>query len=738
MQKWPLLLLIAAGMAHSGSAIAQDAIVESETEDPSVVLDADNIYVNEADNTVIADGNVEAKYQGRVLRADRLTYNRNTDRVRASGNVVIIDVDGSESYANEIETDASLADGYAIGFSTRTAEGGRAVAESAVRTAEGYNALDKIVYTSCEICDEDDTPTWSLRARRAVLDQEAQMMSYRDAVLEVAGIPVLYLPFFAHPDPNSERRSGLLPPDFGSSSKLGLFYQQPYYWAISPYSDVTVSPRIMANVNPLLEVDYRKKFWSGSLSADFSFTEEAEFDSDGQTLDGSESEFRGHIFAEGGFVIRPGWRWGFAVEQVSDDLYTRRYDISGENDQRGLYSKQPRYLLNQLYTQAQRQDWYFDSALLTFETNREGDTDARLPKALPLMYGERLFDYGKYGSLAVSGSSAILERDIGVDSYRASAGADWSTSRILPGGLLASPFAEGRFDYYQIDDPDNLDVSSISRGAATVGTRLSYPLYRPGELVDILIEPEAMVAYGTSGTNDPDIPIEDSLFYELDETSLFEANAASGYDTYEGGSKASLGASVSARWKNGLTISALGGRRWRDMSDPVFDVGSNLDGTVSDWVAGVSASIGKPLQIETRVRLDDEDFGLNRIDARVKTDFWRLRTNTRYYNISGDVTDSSFSDEGITFTSDLKITDNYYLLFSLNRDISGRANEFGRTSDPRDIRQSLGIAYEDDCSRFQISFERSEANDRSIGPEDSIKFQFALKTIGGLGSSDVD
>ncbi|MEL7284474.1 MAG: LPS assembly protein LptD, partial [Pseudomonadota bacterium] len=340
--------------------------------------------------------------------------------------------------------------------------------------------------------------------------------------------------------------------------------------------------------------------------------------------------------------------------------------------------------------------------------------------------------------LAVSGSSAILERDIGVDSYRASAGADWSTSRILPGGLLASPFAEGRFDYYQIDDPDNLDVSSISRGAATVGTRLSYPLYRPGELVDILIEPEAMVAYGTSGTNDPDIPIEDSLFYELDETSLFEANAASGYDTYEGGSKASLGASVSARWKNGLTISALGGRRWRDMSDPVFDVGSNLDGTVSDWVAGVSASIGKPLQIETRVRLDDEDFGLNRIDARVKTDFWRLRTNTRYYNISGDVTDSSFSDEGITFTSDLKITDNYYLLFSLNRDISGRANEFGRTSDPRDIRQSLGIAYEDDCSRFQISFERSEANDRSIGPEDSIKFQFALKTIGGLGSSDVD
>lgn len=735
MQKWPLLLLFAASIAYTGNAQPQDPVIESEAEQPKVVLDADNIYVNEADNTVIAEGNVEAKYQGRILRSDRLVYDRNTDRVRASGNVIILDADGTENFADEIETDANLQDGYAIGYSTRIPNGGLAVAESAVRTSSGYNALDKVVYTSCELCDEDDTPTWALRARRAVLNQEAQMMSYRDAVLEVAGVPVFYLPYFAHPDPSSERRSGLLAPDFGTSSKLGVFYQQPYYWAISPHQELTISPKVMANVNPLLELQYRKRFWSGSVTANVSFTEEQEFDSDGERF--GENEFRGHIFAEGAFAIKPGWLWGFAVEQVSDDLYTRRYDITGENDERGLYAGQPRYLLNQLYTQAQSQNWYFDTALLTFETNREGDSDARLPRALPLMYGERLFDYGDFGTLAVSGSTAILERELGVDSYRASGGADWSTTRVLPGGILVNPFAEGRFDYYQVDNTGT-DVSTISRGAASLGTRLSYPLYRPGTTVDILIEPEAMIAYGTSGANDPDIPIEDSLFYELDETSLFEANAASGFDTYEGGSKASFGASVSARWKNGMTISALGGRRWRDMSDPVFDVGSNLDGTVSDWVAGLSADFGNPLRIETRVRLDDDDLALNRIDARIKTSFWRFRSDARYYNISGDVTDSGFSDEGVTVTADFKMTDNYYALFSLSRDISGRSDSTGRISDPRDIRQSLGVAYEDDCSRFEIAFERSEAIDRTLGPEDSIKFRFALKTLGGFGSSEVD
>ncbi len=735
MYKWTCSLILAAGLGHSGGAIAQEIAAEVVTEQPRVILDADNIFVNETENTVTAEGNVEAKYEGRILRTDRLIYDRNTDRVRAVGNVILIDSDGSENYADELETNSELTDGFAIGFSTRTPEGGVAIAESAVRTGEGYNALDKIVYTSCELCGEDDTPTWALRARRAVLNEEAEMISYRDAVIEIAGVPILYFPYFAHPDPSAERRSGLLPPDFGLSSKLGAFYEQPYFWATSPYSDITISPRVMANVNPLVEVQARKRFWSGSISANFSGTHEQEFDSDGEKF--GEKQFRGHIWANGGFEIRPGLGWGFAIEQVTDDLYTRRYDIDGENDLRGLYAGQPRYLLNQLFTQGQNKDGYFEAAVLSFETNREGDTDARLPRVAPLFFGEKLFDYGDFGTLAVSGSTAILDREIGVDSYRASGGADWATTRVLPGGILVNPFAEARYDYYQLDNTPS-GVSSVSRGVATLGSRVSYPLYRPGEWLDIIVEPEAMVAYGTSGTNDPDIPIEDSLFYELDETSLFEGNAASGYDTYEGGSKASIGASISARWKNGTTISALAGRRWRDTSDPVFDVGSNLDGTVSDWVAGLTADFGRTLKVETRVRLDDDSLALNRIDARINSNIWRLRTAARYYSINGDVTASGFSDEGVELSADFKVTDNYSLLYSLNRDISGRSNAFGRVSDPSDIRQTLGVAYEDDCSRFELFFERSEARDRELGPNDAIKFRFSLKTIGDFGSADVD
>lgn len=733
MSGWKRYAVFAAIAVQPVTAAAQEAA--QETTDQQVILDADSIFVDDENNQVIAEGNVEAEYDGRVMRADRLVYNRTTNRVRATGNIVIIDTDGTERYADEIETNSNLSDGYAIGFSMRMPNGGVAVAQAAARSEDGVNALDRIVYTSCELCDEDTTPTWALRARRAVVDPNDKMMSYRDAVLEIGGVPVVYLPYFAHPDPDSGRRSGFLAPDFGTSSKLGLFYQQPYYWAISPYQDLTVSPQVNGNVNPLMEVGYRKRFWSGQFNADFSFTRETDFDSDGEPvcpidengLEICEEEWRSHLFADGRFNITPNWNWGFGVEEMTDDLYTRRYDITGENDERGLYVGQPLRLLNQIYTQGQAKTWYADATLLSIEGQRASDDDATFPSTTPIMFTERLFDFGDNGLLSVNASSTLLNREIGVDSSRVSVGADWSASRILPGGILLNPFAETRADYYELDDAPSGETA-VERSVATVGSRISYPLYRPGKSFDLIVEPIGMVAIGTKGANNSDIPIEDSLLYEFDESSLFEANGVGGYDLYEGGNRASLGISTTARWKNGVNVTALGGRRWRSEGDPSFSEASNLDGNNSDWLASISADLGRTLSVETRARLDDETFDINRIDASVRTRFWRVQGSARYYRVAADITETGIDDEGIVLRGQLQLTDRYYFVYSRNRDIAG----------DRDLTHDFGVAYEDDCSRFEVVFSRSEAVDRTLGPNDSLKFRFSLKTLGDFGSQDVD
>src|SRR5690606_17571854 len=235
--------------------------------------EADELVNDELAQTITAEGDVHVRYQGRTLRSDRLVYDLNSGVIRAIGNVEIVLEDGSVTYANEIEADEAMNVGAASELRARLGGTSTLAARAALRHGEGESELRNVIYTSCPICEAGDRPpTWSLRARRAVQDRESRTISYYGAVVEVAGVPVLYLPYIAHPDPTIERASGFLPPNIGRNRRLGTFYGQPYYWAISPSQDLTATLRLHSNVNPLIGLDYRKRFWSGELEIDTTFT----------------------------------------------------------------------------------------------------------------------------------------------------------------------------------------------------------------------------------------------------------------------------------------------------------------------------------------------------------------------------------------------------------------------------------------------------------------------------------
>ena len=718
---------LALAASPSFGAVAQESSAPDATaSSQQVVLEADYVYELRDENSIVAEGNVEALYDGRILRADRLVYNRTTERVRATGNVVIIDTDGSQQFSDEVEVGSNLSDGYAIGYSARLTDGSTIVANSAIRQSDGINAMDQVIYTACAICEaKGQTPTWSLRARRAVLDQETQMISYRDAVLEVMGIPVFYFPYLAHPDPTSDRRSGLMIPSAGFSSKLGAFYQQPYYWAISDSSDLTIAPLITENVNPMLELDYRKRFYSGAININTSITREKDFDSDGEKF--GEEKWRGHLYGSGRFALTKEWQWGFGIETQTDDLYDRRYDIDGQGDKRGIYQSQPRRLLSQLYAVGQGDSYYTDVSLLSIQGLRGSDADGSLPTVTPLLFSEKYWDLGDYGFASVNASTAILRRDVGDDSQRVSVGADWSTYKILPGGFTFEPFAELRGDYYQFDQK-RIEDDNASRLVGNAGARIAYPMIRPGKTVDIMLEPEVMAAWGTSNSNDPIIPNEDALLFEMDETVLFDANTVAGYDLYEGDGKISAGLTARAVWKDGPELSATVGRRWRSRPDPSFEKVTNLDGTTSDWVAAATADFGSALRIDTQVRLDEDGLELNRIDTRLSTQSSRWRATGQYYKISERLNPNQAEDEGFFMTGEFRITERYSFIYGQLRDIANNRN----------ARKDFGIAYEDDCSRLELVYSRSELQDRTQGPSENIQIRFSLKTLGQFGSSEFD
>jgi LPS-assembly protein len=54
-------------------------------------------------------------------------------------------------------------------------------------------------------------------------------MIYKNAILKIYDVPVLYFPKFFHPDPSVKRRSGFLQPQFNNSETLGSSLYIPYF-----------------------------------------------------------------------------------------------------------------------------------------------------------------------------------------------------------------------------------------------------------------------------------------------------------------------------------------------------------------------------------------------------------------------------------------------------------------------------------------------------------------------------
>lgn len=733
------LAALAAALAVSVSpaALAQNQPLQPaptpSTQNPAaVLLEADILTDDQEAGTITAEGDVQVRYQGRTMRADRLVYDLRGGSVRASGNVEIVLEDGSVTYAEAIDADEALNVGAASELRARLGQNGTLAARQALRHGEGESELRNVIYTSCPICVTDDRPpTWSLRARRAVQDHESRTISYYGAVVEVVGVPVLYLPYIAHPDPSVGRASGFLPPKIGRNRRLGAFYGQPYYWALSPSQDLTTTLRVHANVNPLIGVDYRKRFWSGDLEINTTFTQEQLFNGDGDTF--GDNLFRYSAFAQGRFDISQQWQWGFGVEHIYDDEYLRRYDLEGPGQRRGPYIGQETRLISQLFAIGQTAHSYSSISAVGFQGLRETDTSDLLPVILPFAETESVFNNSLLGGqVRLQANTAVLLREDnpatlafeGSDG-RFSLGATWRRDMLIGPGVIVSPMAHVRGDAFDVETaPDSYET--FGRALGMGGVEISWPFMRPGERFDLVVEPVVMGSYGSENAEDPRIVNEDSLAFQLDDSNLFRPNAAPNYDLWEPGGRVSAGVRATARAATGESASLIFGRRWREEEAVGFTPINNLNGQGSDWVAGLQADFGSGLGGEARFRLDDETLDIQRMDLSVRGSWGRFSGTLRYFNVDQSLlTDPTAPSEEISTAISADLARGWRMQLGLTRDLDSDIN----------LRQDIRAIYEDDCTFLEIAYTRRETRRGTIGPDEGLQIRVGLRSLGVFGGS---
>ncbi|MBI5718196.1 MAG: LPS-assembly protein LptD [Burkholderiales bacterium] len=216
----------------------------------------------------VAEGDVEFRRGGLVIRADRLAYDMPEDLAQAKGHVHI-EREGVVYRGPELQLKVQRFEGFFLEPSfelLNLGAGGRA--DRVDFLGPGRSRAVNASYTSCPR-EEGIEPDWVIRADRVHLDLEANEGIAEGAVLRFLGAPLIALPTLSFPLSDA-RKSGWLPPTFNTDNRSGVELSVPYYWNIAPNRDATIAPRVITRRGFGVEAEFRylEPHHSGELRVD--------------------------------------------------------------------------------------------------------------------------------------------------------------------------------------------------------------------------------------------------------------------------------------------------------------------------------------------------------------------------------------------------------------------------------------------------------------------------------------
>ncbi|MDX8412706.1 MAG: LPS assembly protein LptD [Mariprofundales bacterium] len=210
------------------SAVAWSAAVD---------LDADRV-TRSADGSLTASGSARLLREDKQLSADTIAYHPAAGTVDLYGQVQLDGLDHTiraERAHYLLDQQQGTLEQAQIHFTG----GEHAHAARVEQLSSNHFRLHKAAFTSCH---QGGAGGWWLRADEADLNRDAGVLIAHGVVFDLAGVPVLYSPYWQHP---LRRKSGLLLPKIGFGKRRGNELALPLYWAPAANWDATITPHWM-------------------------------------------------------------------------------------------------------------------------------------------------------------------------------------------------------------------------------------------------------------------------------------------------------------------------------------------------------------------------------------------------------------------------------------------------------------------------------------------------------------
>lgn len=706
------LVLVVCWMARPGFS------AEASGERRFLML-ANELRYDETAGSVSAIGDVEVSTDGRILLAERITYFQRSDTVIAEGNVSLLETDGTVLFADRMELRNQLRNGTIEQFKGRLADNARVTAAIARRDDGNRTRMLKALYSPCDVCPNDPQrpPIWAVRASRVTHDQAAKQVEYNDARIEIYGVPILYTPYLSHPDPSVDRRSGFLAPSFGRSSKLGTKVETPYYFAIAPHIDTTVTPLYTSQEGPVLSSEYRQRTRTGAFDLTGSYTRPDRRDDLNRRT--NKKDDRSHVRGQGRFDIDNTWRWGFQAARASDDTYLKKYSFGSDD-----------ILRSRLFVEGARGRSFASANAYAFQGLRSTDDPGQTPYALPLLDYNYISDAGRYGdTFRFDANFLSLSRNAGSDVTRTVLRGAWQVPYYGAMGDVTTLKAELRGDGYYVTDAAQspaphapTDDGFVGRALPQVTVDWRLPFVRREQASYQSLTPIANFVVSPYGGNPGRIPNEDSRNFEFDDTNLFTSSRFPGFDRVEGGPRANLGLKYGIYSFDGHSVTALLGQTFRGHADDTFARKSGLEGYRSDYVSRLDFSPMPNLQLYERFRFDKDTLGLRRHELGVDAGPRDYRVNLTYVQLSRELIDDALAPrEELSLAARAKVAQFWSVRAATRHDL---------TSTGGAIKSAAGVFYEDECLDLGVDFVRDYTRDRDVEPSTSFSVRVRLKTLG--------
>ena len=661
---------------------------------------------------------------GNKIFVDMFNYSTLTNIFFSQGNIKIIDINNnnynfSEIYVDENKKKIIGSDVKAFlnqnEFLSNSDNEPRFFANT-MSLSKKTNTFQKGIFTYCKNKKNEKCPPWVLQSKKIRHDLAKKTIYYDNVVLKIYDFPIFFTPKFSHPDPTVKRRSGILAPALSDSSTMGTGLSVPYFWNISDDRDITFSPKIYLNKNPLMLAEYRQDFKNSFLILDSGLTEGYKKINNKQTKGN-----RAHFFSKFNMNLldeeNKNSNLEINLQKVSNDTYFKIYDVDTS-----LVEKDKSILENNVNLTYQDNDFYFSFAPSIYEDLNK-TSNLRNEYFLPINIEKNILTSQKYGFVDLESNIQLRSYETNKQTSFLVNDISWKSNKWL-GNLGFENYFEGKikavnYDAKKTEKYKNEDTNSELHSALGFFSKLG--LYKK----DIInknfytLTPKLLLRYAPGHMR----KIEGG---KLNHGNLFNLNKIEELDVIESGLSSTVGFEYKINdldEKNNISsdkFSLSAGQVISEKENMDIPSSTSLDQRFSDLVGESKFNFDNNIALKYNFSIDQnyKDFNYSEIGAEF--DFEKTKFNLNYLQEKNHIGEQEYAQTEINY----KLNNSTALNFSSKRNLATDSAEF----------YNLSYSYANDCLKAGIAYRREFYTDKDIEPANNLMFTISIIPFAQINS----